>query len=186
MTEYGDLEQSGEREWTVAWQITKRLLRQLEAGFHGALVWDAYDNYHDHNEAWTIYGLLRTGLRVHTPKKRYYASKQVYRYVLPGFERVAAESAFPELSLLAFASRDRSQLTLVGMNDSTRSFILNVVLEGFAEKVMSGRVTYHRTTETENCHRIGTIPVRGSHYPFTGIDVLVPPHTIFTLTTVKD
>ena len=148
MTEYGDLEQSGEREWWVAWEVTRRLFRQLEAGFNGAIVWDAYDTYHDHNEAWTIYGLLRTGLHVHTPKKRYYASKQVYRYVLPGFERIAVDCEIPELELLAFASPDRSQFTLVGLNDSDAAFRPSVRLEAFGDRVASGRVYYHRTTET--------------------------------------
>jgi O-glycosyl hydrolase len=186
MTEYGDLEQSGEREWYVAWQITKRLFRQLEEGFHGAIIWDAYDNYHDHNEAWTIYGLLRTGLRVHTPKKRYYASKQVYRYVLPGFERVEAHSQAAELRVLAFANRDRTQFTLVGMNDSAAAFRPNVRLEGFDDRLMAGRAYYLRTTGTENCHRIGTLPVRNRNHPFTGIDPFIPAYSVFTLTTVRD
>jgi len=186
MTEYGDLEQSGEREWWVAWQMTSRLFRQLEAGFNGAIAWDAYDNYHDHNEAWTIYGLLRTGLHVHTPKKRFYASKQIYRYVLPGFERVAIKCDAPELRLLAFASPDRSQFALVGMNDSAGALRPSVRLEGFDDRVGAGRVDYHRTSEAENCHRIGSLAVLNRSHPFRGIDPLIPPHTIFTLTTVKD
>ncbi len=102
MTEYGDLEQSGEKEWYVGWWMTSRLFDQLENGFNGALVWDAYDNYHDHDETWTIYGLLRTGLRLYTPKKRYYASKQVFRYVLPGFERLEVSSVPSDFKGIGF------------------------------------------------------------------------------------
>ena len=91
MTEFGDLEQSGEREWYVAWVMFSRLLDQMEAGFSASLVWDAYDNYHDHDEHWTIYGLLRTGLRAYTPKIRYHAVKHIFRFVRPGFQRVALE-----------------------------------------------------------------------------------------------
>jgi O-glycosyl hydrolase len=186
LTEYGDLEQTGEREWFVAWQMTRRLFAQLRAGFNGALAWDAYDNYHDHNEAWTIYGLLRTGLWAYTPKKRYYASKQVYRYVLPGFERVEVSTPAAHLEVLAFASPDRTQFTLVGMNDSRRHYYLNVALDGFPEALLRGKVAYYRTSAHEDCYRIGHIPMRGGNWPFTGIDVRVPPASIFTLTTVRE
>jgi len=184
MTEYGDLEQSGEKEWYVGWWMTSRLFDQLENGFNGALVWDAYDNYHDHDEAWTIYGLLRTGLRLYTPKKRYYASKQVFRYVLPGFERLEVSSVPSDLRVLAFTNTKRTQFTLVGMNNSYRSYHLNVILGGFQDNVIAGKVAYFRTSEIENCYRIGEIPVRGANYPFTGIDAQVTPDSIITITTV--
>jgi hypothetical protein len=183
MTEYGDLEQSGEKEWYVGWWMTSRLFDQLENGFNGALVWDAYDNYHDHDETWTIYGLLRTGLRLYTPKKRYYASKQVFRYVLPGFERLEVSSVPSDLRVLAFANTKRTQFTLVGMNNSYKSYHLNVTLGGFQDNVIAGKVAYFRTSENENCYRIGEIPVRGANYPFTGIDAQVSPDSIFTLAT---
>lgn len=186
LTEYGDLEQTGEREWYVAWQMTKRLMGQLEAGFNAALAWDAYDNYHDHDEAWTIYGLLRTGLRVYMPKKRYYACKQVYRFVRPGFERLETSVTTPDLKVLAFAGPDRLQITLVGMNEALRIYYLNVVLDGFPELLYSRKVAYYRTSETEDCYRIGRVPIRGSNRPFTGSDVQVPPASIFTLTTLHE
>jgi O-glycosyl hydrolase len=186
LTEYGDLEQSGEREWYVAWAMTSRLFDALEGGFNGALVWDAFDNYHDHDEAWTIYGLLRTGRHVYTPKKRYYATRQVHRFVLPGFERVEVTCALPNLRLLAFADPQRTQLTLVGMSGPGKAYHLNVRVKSFSDQVKAGRVFYYRTSETENCHRIGVIPVTGPELPFTGIDAFVPPDSIFTLTTVND
>jgi O-glycosyl hydrolase len=186
LTEYGDLEQSGEREWYVAWAMTSRLFDVLEGGFNGALVWDAYDNYHDHDEAWTLYGLLRTGRRVFTPKKRCYATRQVHRFVLPGFERVEIGSAQAGLRLLAFADPQRTKLTLVGMSGPAKAYYLNVRVKNFSDQVMAGRVFYHRTSETENCHRIGVIPVTGPEPPFTGIDAFVPPDSIFTLTTLND
>jgi O-glycosyl hydrolase len=111
MTEFGDLDQSGEKEWFVAWRMASRLFDLLEAGFEGALVWDAFDNYHDHDEAWTIYGILRAGLRVFTPKKRYHALKQIYRFVPPGWQRVEAICDSPGVRALAFASPDRDQIS---------------------------------------------------------------------------
>ncbi len=184
MTEFGDLEQSGEREWYVAWVVASRLMDQLEAGFNGSLVWDAYDNYHDHNEAWTIYGILRTGLRVHTPKKRYHALKQIYRFVRPGFQRLDAASGSADLRVLAFASPDRTQVTLTGMNLGSIPARLNVELTGVSDAVAAGAVTYYRTSEDENCVQVGRIPVRNLNSPFWGGDAVVPPATIFTLSNV--
>jgi hypothetical protein len=184
MTEYGDLEQSGEREWYVGWVSVSRLFDQLQAGFSGALIWDAYDNYHDHDEHWTIYGVLRTGLRVYTPKKRYATAKQVFRYVLPGFERIQADPGSPDLRLLAFASPDRKQLTVVGMNLSNRSLNLDVQVQGLDPEVLKGKLAYSRTTETESCVALGEVPMQGL-FPFKGADVVIPGECIFTLTTVK-
>jgi len=182
MGEYGDLDQTGEKEWWVAWRMTSRLLDMLENGYRAALVWDAYDNYHDHDEHWTIYGLLRTGLRAYTPKKRYHAQKQVFRSVRPGFQRIATAPDSSEVRALAFASPDRTQVAVVGMNTGVRPVNLNLVLEGFSPAMMGGKVVYYRTSESENCHRIAEIPVRGGNWPFTGIDLIASGESIFTVT----
>lgn len=184
-TEYGDLEQSGEKEWYVGWVSTSRLFDHLEAGFSGSLIWDAYDNYHDHDEHWTIYGVLRTGLGVYTQKKRYYAAKQVFRFVLPGFERIKVESPCGDVRLLAFANLERTQFTLVGMNLTNQDLFLNVQAVGFPPEMMQGKVAYHRTSQVENCVGLGEIPMQGPTYPFMGIDAAIPSDCIFTLSTVK-
>jgi hypothetical protein len=183
MTEYGDLEQTGEKEWYVGWVSTSRLFDQLEAGYRAGLIWDAYDNYHDHDEHWTIYGVLRTGLHLYTPKKRYYAAKQVFRFVPAGFERIEVTADSSDLRVLAFADPARTDFTLVGMNLSNRAIYLNAIAQSFSEPNQGGRVTYYRTSETENCHTIGQIPRHVSHG--CDIEVVVPAESIFTLTTVK-
>ena len=109
-----------------------RLLDQMEAGFGAALVWDAYDNYHDHDEHWTIYGLIRTGLRAYTPKKRFHAIKHIFRFVRPGFQRVALECDSPGQRALAFLSPDRSHWAIVGMNTTLFPVRLNALLEGIS------------------------------------------------------
>jgi O-glycosyl hydrolase len=185
MGEYGDLDQSGEKEWYVAWASTTRLLGALEAGFTGAMVWDAFDNVHDHDGAWTIYGLLRTGLRLFTPKKRYFAARQVYRYVRPGFRRIAVRHDSPDLRVLAFASSDRKQATLVGYNASPVAVNINANLAGFGAALLAGNMAYYRTSEAENCVRVAEAPVRTGNWPYTGIDVQVPAWSIFTLSNAS-
>jgi O-glycosyl hydrolase len=185
MTEYGDLEQTGEREWPVAWAMTGRLFDLLAAGFRGAMVWDAYDNYHDHDEHWTLYGLIRTGLRAYTPKKRFYASRQVFRFVRPGFRRIAVSGDVSDLRVLAFASADRERVAVVGLNGGARPAHLNVCLAGFPASVADGRLAHYRTSEHESCVRLPDIAARGGNWPVTGADVTVPPDSIFTLTNVE-
>lgn len=196
LSEYGDLDQTGEKEWYIAWVSTSRLLNALEGGLNGAMVWDAYDNYHDHNEHWTIYGLIRTGLNAYTPKKRYYAAKHVYRYVLPGFQRIALEpyvhpSFWPDrepaqdtLRMLAFADAAREHVTLVGMNRSLDDVYMNLELNGFGEHLRSQSVTYYRTTANENCIKVAEVPTRTRNHPHWGIDVRIPARSIFTITNV--
>jgi len=183
MTEFGDLEQSGECEWYVGWVAVSRLFEQLQAGFSGALVWDAYDNYHDHNEHWTIYGVLRTGLYQYTPKKRYYALKQVFRFVPAGFERIEVTGNSDDLCVLGFANPERTGLTLVGMNLSGKVYYPNTLLNGFPESLSKGKMAYFRTSEDENCVFLGQVPL--GNRSFEQIGVRIPPDCIFTLTTVK-
>jgi hypothetical protein len=183
--EYGDLEQSGEKEWFVAWAMASRLLDHLAHGFSGSLSWDAFDNYHDHDEAWTIYGLLRTGLRVYTPKKRYHAVKHIYRYVLPGFERIGAKVDSSDVRVLAFANHERTALTVVGMNlSSSRTYYLNVDSSDIQGSLRAGKAALYRTSEHENCVLIDNVPMKGANYPFMGAEVCLPPDSIFTLTTI--
>ena len=182
MTEFGDLEQSGEREWYVAWVMFSRLLDQLQAGFTAALVWDAYDNYHDHDEHWTIYGLLRTGLRAYTPKKRYHAVRHIFRFVRPGFHRAALTCSDPNLRALAFVSPDKTQWVIAGMNLGQTPLRLNAALAGV--QPAGSFAQYYRTSESENCVPVERVPLHGGNWPFTGIDVCVPPAAIFTLTNV--
>lgn len=182
MGEYGDLDQSGEIEWYVAWISTFRLFNILEGGFNGAIFWDAYDNYHDHDEAWTIYGLIRRGQRIFTPKKRYYSAKQMYRFVRPGFVKVKTILGSDKLRILAFTDDAEKELTIVGMNLSSENLYLNGFIEGEIEnKVLS----YYRTSEEENCVKVEELKMKTQNYPYNGIFFAVPPKSIFTVTTVK-
>jgi O-glycosyl hydrolase len=185
MGEYGDLDQSGEMEWYVAWISTYRLFNMLEAGFNGAIFWDAYDNYHDHDEAWTIYGLLRVGRRIFTPKKRYYAAKQVYRFVRPGFVRVDANVESDKVRILAFTDDKREELSIIGMNLSHEPLYLNGFLEGEYSGIENKKLSYYRTTEEENCVKVGELNLKTENYPYNGIFFQAPPKSIFTITTVK-
>jgi hypothetical protein len=195
MTEYGDLDQTGLIEWQVAWRSTRRLLKLLADGFSAGIAWDAFDNLHEHDGAWATYGLLKTDRQgwTYTPKKRYFAARQVYRFVRPGWHRV--EIAVPPRDpkdvyalwhdgmrhgrLVGFASPDGKDFTLVGMSRVEGDVELEVSLRGLASEGMGKPIAYYRTTRTEDCRR-----VEGKGAPGGGLRVTIPEGSIFTLTTL--
>ncbi|SFS66586.1 O-Glycosyl hydrolase [Paenibacillus sp. BC26] len=170
MTEYGDLDVTGEYEWEVAWISTHRLIGYLLEGAQAALAWDAYDNYHDHDKAWSLYGLIRSSRSEYTPKKRFYAAKQVFKFVKPGSSRVTLDFEQSSLHAAAFWHDDHGT-TVVGMNQSD-----NPVTVQLSE--VSGRpFELYFTNETLHCAKAGLIAIdRGT------ASALIPAKTIFTFT----
>jgi hypothetical protein len=194
ITEYGDLDQSEEVEYGVAWRSTRRLLKLLSDGAAAAMAWDAYDNYHEHDAAWATYGLLRTDRETwtYTPKPRYFAAKQVYRYVPPGFVRIGVtdtgrnpgdvfdkwKAPLRHVRLQAFASTDGRELTIVGMSAVERAVTLDVRLEHLS--VPEGTAfRYVRTSADEQARIAGTLRVAGGR-----LSIPVTAGTIFTVTTL--
>jgi O-glycosyl hydrolase len=123
LTEYGDLNDQDpgpENEWkSMCIKSTRRALRALNDGLSAALVWDAYDNFHEHDQRMRYYGLMRNTDHLYTPKKRYYAAKQLYRFVKPGAIRVGltAQMADPaKLTMAAFHNPDGSTV-IVGVKE---------------------------------------------------------------------
>lgn len=174
MTEYGDLDETGAQEWEVAWKSTRRLLTCLHGGAQAGLVWDAYDNYHDHDQSWSLYGLLRKGIRNYTPKKRYYAAKQAYRFIRPGSVRVRVSGDIaPESPVVATMCPERG-ITVVGMNALNQTITLE--LNG-----LSGAFAGYVTTESLECVHLGTfLAAAGS------LQVVVPANSIFTFCQATD
>lgn len=193
LTEFGDLDQTEEIEFEIGWRMAKRLLAALNNNLSGAMVWDAFDNYHKHDSAFALYGLLKTdtGHWIYQTKPRFYAMKQIFKFVLPGFERinVAAPGDKPgdifnewhytlrNMPLTAFVSKDGKQLTITGMNGTEKTVQLNLDLSGF-DASLKKQLSYYRTSETENCRRIATISIKNNK-----LSVSVPAHCIFTITS---
>ena len=152
-----------------------------------ALNWDAYDNYHDHDGAWTIYGLMRSARKIYTPKKRYYACRQMYRFVRPGWCRVEATGSSNEIPVLAFTDPSSGAFTLTGMNEGSDASLVNVRLEQFGGELSDVKADLYVTTEELNCARVAgaTAASRIRAGRFDDIEITVPPKCIFTLTTVS-
>ena len=197
MTEYGDLDQSGMIEREIGWRSTRRLLKFLNEGYSAGLIWDAFDNLHKHDAAWSSYGVLATETNhwTYTPKPRYYAARQVFRFVKPGFVRIStppirsgssrdpyagSRDPFRHLLLSAFASPDRADFTLVGMNRGESDMALTVFLRGFDTRATRKTVRAYGTSATQLCRKMGETCVSDQQFTLTA-----GAKSIFTLTSLK-
>lgn len=156
LTEYGyshDLDRSAENEWegfSVA--ATRRVLRALNQGVTAALYWDAFDNYHKHYPRFTYYGLFRNDDHVYTPKKAYYAAKQLYHFVHPGAHRVAVSGPHGVV-LSGFINGDDGSIVVVGVQEGGPQNI-EISLPKYR-----GVWKVYQTTRSLNCEMTGTASV---------------------------
>jgi O-glycosyl hydrolase len=185
MSEFGDLDQGDDKEWYIAYNSFKRLARLLEDGLNGAIAWDAYDNYHDHDAAWTRFGLVANSWGVYEPKKRYFGYRQIFRFVRPGFRRVSASSPCDEVRVLAFESPDGKDLTVVGYNDLLEDVFVNVDVAAFQKPYDESAFTAYRTSFRDDCVTDGPRRVMQRRLPFSGVEIVAPSRSIFTITTVR-
>jgi len=185
MTEFGDLDQSTEKEWLIAYVSFQRLIRLLEDGMNGALAWDAFDNYHDHDASWTTFGLIKNSWDVYEPKKRFFAYRHIYRFVRPGFRRVGLTSPCDGVKALAFLSPDGGELTITGYNELLEGVFVNVDMEGLPGGFSERRFDAYRTSFADNCVQDNPRRIMQRRLPFSGVEIAVPPRSLFTITTVR-
>jgi hypothetical protein len=196
LTEYGDLDQTGEIEYEFAWRSTRRLMKRLNNGFNAALAWDAFDNFHEHDTIWATYGLLKTDTASWTykPKKRYYAAKQVYHFVKPGWKMVEVaipqppkfdvyktwHDSFRHIRILAFVSPDGSDYSILIMNNIESDVELSINLKDISSAALSKSVNQFVTSKTENC-----IKMKDPLAKDQTVQVRLPKNSISTITTLK-
>jgi O-glycosyl hydrolase len=178
LTEYGALEggftgSSPRDEWTVnSLPATRRALEGLNAGATAAMHWDAFDNYHEHDQAMTYYGLLRNDDHRYTPKKRYYAAKQLFRFVRPGSRRIEARTDASGLTVSAFRDEAKGSIVVVAVKEAGPDRI-RVAMPASTAPVSWA---LYATTDTLDCAELGVVPVRD------GIaEIELPGRAIFTL-----
>jgi O-glycosyl hydrolase len=177
LTEYGDLkdlDKSAENEWTgFSVAATERALRALNEGAKAALYWDAYDNYHEHYPRLTFYGLVQNADHVYSPKKRYYAAKQLYKFVRPGSQRIGTAVDSPGLMVSAFRNDRADEFVIVGVKKAGLDHV-QVVLSAAAP--LPAQWELYQTTRKLDCVKTNTLPIRN------GVaDVDLPGEAIFTL-----
>ena len=180
LTEYGDLgaaDQSFENEWKKQSLLAmRRALQAINEGARAALFWDAFDNYHEHDREMTHYGLIRNDDHRYSPKKRYYAAKQLYRFVPPGAQRVAATTESAGLTVSAFHDGPTGRLIVVGVKEGSSDFV--EVLTGEGEP---RAWDIYLTTRELNCVKAGAVRSAGGV-----VRVQMPDEAVFTLVGTSD
>ena len=199
ITEYGDLDQTSEVEFAVAWRYTRRLLKLLRDSCSAAMTWDAYDNLHKHDDEWSQYGLLATTPDNHsyTPKTRFYACKQVFRYIKPGWQRVdIKDQARPgdennpyakwqaqrkHMPSQAFLSADGSDLTIIGLSRVEGTVPFTIDLSSCPNIPTNSTLRCIVTTREKTTEVIETASI------IDGKATLhIPEGSIFTITTLAN
>ena len=97
LTEYGDLndqDKTAENDWKkFSLASNRRALTALNQGASAVFFFDAFDDYEECARRLTFYGLFRSADHIYAPRKRYYATRQLYHFVPPGSQRIGVVSA---------------------------------------------------------------------------------------------
>ncbi len=174
LTEYGDLgaaDQSFENEWKKQSLLaTRRALAGINEGARASLFWDAFDNYHEHDREMTHYGLMRNDDHQYSPKKRYFAAKQLYRFVRPGSQRISATSDAGSVTVSAFRDDANNSVVVVGVKEGGSD---TVEVASTGGEMRSWDI--YPTTRELNCAKKFTIRSAGL------VRIELPGDAVFTL-----
>jgi len=177
LTEYGDLndrERTPENDWKkYSLAANRRALTALNQGANAVFFFDAFDDYEECARRMTFYGLFTSADHIYTPRKRYYATRQLYHFVPPGSERISASADVPGLIVSAFHHAATQSLVLVGVKESGPNN-LTVELPAAAGSVLSWDL--YMTTRSFNCEKTGTSSPTGG-----AVQLDLPDEAVFTL-----
>jgi hypothetical protein len=177
LTEYGDLndeDKTFENQWkSFSLAANRRALTALNQGANALFFFDAFDDYEECAKRLCFYGLFRSASHVYSPKKSYYATRQLYRFVRPGWRRIAATTEVPGLTLSAFQGASPDALVVVGVKEGGPSR-----LEVELPQAGAGPTSWdlYETTRELDCQKVMTVPVQDGH-----AEIELPAEAIFTL-----
>ncbi len=176
LTEYGDLndqDRTAGNDWkNFSLAANRRALVALNQGANAVFFFDAFDDYEECARRLTFYGLFRSAAHIYAPRKRYYATKQLYHFVHPGAHRIGATSDTSTLTVSAFFDGSTGSIVLVGVKEGGPNHI-DLVTHG-AE--LFDPFDLYVTTPSIDCQKVGTISATD------GIAKLdLPDEAVFTL-----
>jgi O-glycosyl hydrolase len=177
LTEYGDLhdqDKTAENDWkNFSLASNRRALTALNQGASAVFFFDAFDDYEECARRLTFYGLFRSADHLYAPKKRYYATRQLYHFVPPGSHRIGAIADIPGLTVSAFHDGNSAKVIVVGVKESGPNKVA-IKLPLSAGAVASWEL--YMTTRTTDCVKVGTIAaLKGT------AELELPDEAVFTL-----
>ena len=171
-------------EVTNIWDI----LSHLDQGPAAVFVWDAYDSVYNHailagrgstppNDVANGPPLLayNTASRTYTPRKGFYESAQLFKFVRPGAWRIGASTSSSNLTVYAFYHAATERLTIVGRSTAANSLPLSGTLTNLPAV---STLEFYQTNASADLERLADIPVSGGVFSAT-----IDPNSMFTLTT---
>lgn len=177
LTEYGDLndrDKTFENQWKkYALAANRRALTALNQGASALFYFDAFDDYEECMKRLCYYGLFTSASQVYSPKKSYYATRQLYHFVRPGWRRVAATTEAPGLTLSAFQGPSVDSLVIVGVKEGRPNHFrieLPQTVNGPA------RWELYETTRELDCQKVDTAPIKNGQ-----AEIALPAEAVFTL-----
>ena len=177
LTEYGDLndqDKTAENDWKkFSLASNRRALTALNQGATAVFFFDAFDDYEECARRLTFYGLFRSADHVYSPKKRYYATRQLYHFVPPGSHRIGAAANIPGMTVAAFHDGNTAKVIVVGVKEGGANK-LAVTLPRAAGAVDSWEL--YMTTRNTDCVKVGTIAALNGT-----AELELPDEAVFTL-----
>jgi O-glycosyl hydrolase len=177
LTEYGDLndrDKSFENEWRqFCLAANRRALTALNQGASAVFYFDAFDDYEECARRLCYYGLFRSANHIYSPKKRYYATRQLYHFVRPGSERIAATADVQGLTVSAFRDGSTDSLFIVGVKQGGPRRV-QIVLSDLNRAPLAWEL--YETTREVNCLKVATVSIQDG---LAQIDL--PDEAVFTL-----
>ena len=177
LTEYGDLndeDKTFENQWKkFSLAANRRALTALNQGASAIFFFDAFDDYEECARRLCYYGLFRSASHLYSPKKSYYATRQLYHFVRPGSRRIAAITEAPGLAISAFLDASTNLPVVVGVKEGGPNHLTIAIP---STEFASGSWDLYVTTRELDCRKVSTAAVRDG---LTEIDL--PSEAVFTL-----
>jgi hypothetical protein len=177
LTEYGDLhdeDKSLENQWrSFSLAANRRALTALNQGAAAIFFFDAFDDYEECARRLCFYGLFRSSSHIYAPKKSYYATRQLYHFVRPGWRRIGVITEAPGLTLSAFQGPSPDDLAVVGVKEGgPNRFQVDL------QQTATGPTGWdlYETTRELDCAKVMTVRVRDGRAEFE-----LPAEAVFTL-----
>jgi O-glycosyl hydrolase len=177
LTEYGDLndqDKTFENQWkNFSLAANRRALTALNQGANAIFYFDAFDDYEECAKRLCYYGLFTSASHVYSPKKSYYATRQLYNFVRSGWRRIAATTQAAGLTISAFQGLSPSAIVVVGVKEGgPNRFRIEL------PKTDTGPASWdlYETTRELDCQRVMTLPAQGDR-----AEIDLPAEAVFTL-----
>jgi hypothetical protein len=117
--------------------------------------------------------LFTSASHVYSPKKSYYATRQLYHFVRPGWRRIGAGSEAPGLTVSAFSGPSADSLVIVGVKEGGPTHFR---IELSATASGPARWELYETTRDLDCQKVDVVPFLDG-----AAEIDLPGEAVFTL-----